>query len=227
MFFLFIVLLSLATSDATFCSQSDDKTLYIYPSPKNCSVFHACIENEEYELNCLTASLFIPWATGPLFSTPCNLTTTTRKIISKISKDLPLDLLLYPNETSSTIICPPTGDTIAVVMESCNEFMECHEGKGTKKTCPQGQEFSRGKYQCIDIKQSDCQQHKPRGFQHNKCRRDKGTAPIYMESESCADFKKCANQLAWSVPCARDCYWNDDAETCDWVSKVKCTSRRD
>lgn len=226
MFLLFVVLLSLATSDATFCSLSDDKTLFIYPSPNNCSVFHACIENEEYELSCLTASLFIPWATEPLCSTPCNHTATTRKIISKISKDLPLDLLLYPNITMPTIVCPPTGDTIAIVMESCNEFMECIEGAGTKRSCPQGQEFSREKYKCVETKHSDCQKDKPYGFQNNKCRHDKGTVPIYMESESCDKFTKCANQLAWLVPCARDCYWNDDVETCDWSSNVKCTNQK-
>ena len=215
--------MSLATSEATFCSMSDDKTLFIYPSPKNCSVFHACIDNEEYEFSCLTASLFIPWATGPLCTEPCNVTATTRKVISKISKDLPLDLLLYPNETAPTIVCPPTGDSIAIVMESCNEFMECYDGKGTKKSCPQGQEFNRAKYQCVDAKQSDCQKHKPQGRQDNKCRHDKGIVPIYMESDACDEFKKCANQLAWLVPCARDCFWDDEKETCDWTTKVQCS----
>lgn len=223
MFFLFIVLVSLATSEATFCSQSDEKTLFIYPSPKNCSVFHACIENEEYEFNCLKAPTFISWAAGPICSEPCHVTATTRKVLSKISKKLPLDLDLYPNETGRTIVCPPTGQTMAIVMESCNEFMECNEGKGTKKTCPQGQEFSRENYQCIDAKQSDCQKHKPKGFQHNTCRHNRGSAPIYMEADSCGEFKKCANQLAWNVPCARDCFWNDDEDFCDWATNVECS----
>lgn len=223
MFFLFIVLLSLASSDATYCSQSDDKTLYIYPSANNCSKFHACIDNEQYDFTCLTAPSFITWAAGPLCTEKCNETATTRKINSKISKDLPLDPLLYPNEPAPTIICPPTGNTIAVVMESCNEYMECSEGKGTKKSCDHGHEFSREKYKCVKAKDSECQKRKPQGWQHNRCRLDKGSVPIYMESDRCDEFKKCANHLAWAVPCARNCFWDSDKETCDWSGNVKCT----
>lgn len=56
--------------EATFCPQSDEKTLHIRPSEKNCSNFIACINFEEFEFSCIQAPLFIPW-TDEACMTPC------------------------------------------------------------------------------------------------------------------------------------------------------------
>lgn len=222
MIFLFVFLVSLASSDAGFCSSSDDNTLYIYPSTRNCSNFIACIDFEEYEFDCIQAALFIPWSTETLCIESCASVSTTKKTSSKSSTELPPDPLLFPNSPSRTIVCPPTGETKAVVPQSCTEYLSCSNGAGTKTTCPVGEEFSPTRYECVPKKNSDCHNQKLKGAHHSKCRFDKGTEPIYFRAHSCPVFKKCANQMAWEVKCARYCHWNDDKRTCDWADSFNC-----
>lgn len=222
MFRIFIFLISLAASEATYCSSPEVDTLYIYPNEKNCSVFLACVAGEQYEFDCIEASMFLPWANDPLCIPDCDTESTTRKTVVKTVTELPPDPALYPDSSSRTIICPPTGDTKAIVAQSCTEYISCSGGIGTKETCPEGQEFSPSRYSCIARKNSDCSRQKLKGSHHLKCRYDKGTDPIYFSSEYCPVFKKCANQLAWDVKCAQYCHWNNEQKTCDWADSFDC-----
>lgn len=221
MFLLFIFLLHLATSEASFCSSPEDETLYIYPNANNCSVFIACIDYEEYEFECIQAPLFIPWSTEQVCLTPCESVSTTRKSTTRSTYELPRDLNLYPESSARSIVCPPSGDTKAIVMQSCTDYLSCHDGVGTVKTCPSGQEFSPSTYDCVEKKNSDCQRNKMKGSQHIKCRYDKGKSS-YFQSTKCNEFKKCENQEAWTVNCARYCHWNNEEKTCEWADKFDC-----
>lgn len=222
MFLVFVFLISLATSEATFCASPNEETLYIYTSPRNCTNFIACIDNEEYEFECLNAPIFYPEITEPLCVEACASVATTKKLSSKALSELPPDPLLYPNSPARTIVCPPTGETKAVVAQSCTEYISCKSGVGTKETCPAGQEFSPSHFECLEEKNSDCQTRKPKGSHHIKCRYDKGGDPIYFPSDNCPQFKKCANQLAWDVKCARYCHWNNELKTCAWADSFDC-----
>jgi Chitin binding Peritrophin-A domain len=223
MFFAFVFLITLATSKATFCASPNEETLYIYTSPRNCTNFIACIDNEEYEFECLNAPVFYPQITEPLCVQACASVATTKKASSsKSSSDLPLDPLLFPDSPARTIVCPPTGETKAVVAQSCSKYISCKNGVGTKEVCPDGQEFSPNNFECVLKTNSDCQKQKAKGTHHIKCRYDKGSDPIYFASEKCPEFKKCANQLAWDVKCARYCHWNNELKTCAWADSFNC-----
>lgn len=217
MFILLIVLVSITASEATSCPMAEDDTLYIYPNQRNCSTFYACIGFREYEFDCIKAPLFIPWASEPLCLDACDSVETT-----KSSYQLPPDPLLYPDSPARTPVCPPQGRTQAVVAQSCTKYIECNSGIGTKTECPEGEEFSPSRYKCVPKDVSDCSKQKLRGALNNKCRNDRGGSPIYFQSESCAEFKKCANQMAYIVKCADHCNWNNERKTCDWAKSFDC-----
>lgn len=222
MFFFLLFLLSLTASEATYCAMPEDETLYIYPNQKNCSTFIACIGFEEYEFDCVKAPLFIPWSSESLCVEECASVETTKKITSKPNYQLPPDPLLYPDTPARTLICPPQGKTNAVVAQSCSDFIECDNGIGTKTKCPDGEEFSPTKYKCVPKDNSDCSKQKEKGSFNIKCRYDKGGSPTYFQSDSCSEFKKCANQMAWNVKCAHYCHWNNERKTCDWAKNFDC-----
>lgn len=215
-------MITLAASEAAYCASPDEETLYIYTSPKNCSNFIACIDNEEYEFECLDALLFYPEATEAKCVEACSSVDTTKKTPSKSTSELPPDPLLFPDSSARTIICPPNGETKAVVTHSCTEFISCKDGVGTKQNCSSGEEFSPTQYSCVSKKNSDCQNQKQKGSHHIKCRYDKGDDAIYFPSDKCPEFKKCANLLAWNVKCARYCHWNNEQKTCDWANNFDC-----
>lgn len=107
MILLFVFIILFATSEATFCASPNEETLYVYTSPRNCTNFIACIDNEEYEFECLDAPIFYPAITEPLCVEACASVATTKKSSSKSSSDLPPDPLLFPDSSGRTIICPP------------------------------------------------------------------------------------------------------------------------
>jgi hypothetical protein len=213
--------ISLATSEATYCSQSDDESISIYPSPRNCSNFIACIDNEEYEYNCLYAPVFYPETESRCLE-DCASVSTTKKSSSKASTEFPPDSVLYPDSPSRSVICPPTGETKAVIAESCTQYISCSNGIATKETCSEGEEFSPTQFVCLPKKKSDCPKKKLKGSYHIKCRYDKGGDPIYFSSENCQEFKKCANQQSWKIKCAQYSHWNDEIKTCDWADSFDC-----
>lgn len=224
MFFVCILLTYfVAFGDAAFCSSPEENTLYISPSPTNCSNFVACIDFEEYEFDCIQAPLFIPWSAEAACITPCSIESTTRKTIVKNNAEWVPDPYLFPDTPARTVICPSTGKTMAAVPQSCSEYLSCDNGIGTKHKCDVGFEFSPSSYQCVEKKNSDCARSKLKGSQHSKCRYDKeGGPPVYFQSDICPEFKKCASQLAWQVKCARYCHWNNEEKSCEWADKFEC-----
>lgn len=212
--------MSFATSDATYCASSTDDTINIYPSPRNCSYFIACIDNEEYEYECLKAPIF---GMESKCVDSCSIASTTkRKSSGKVAVELPPDPVLFPDSPARTIICPPTGESKAVVALSCTEYISCENGIGEKKKCKDGEEFSPSQFACVTKKNSDCSKNKPKGSYHIKCRYDKGGEPIYFASDKCPEFKKCANQKSWTVKCAQYTHWNDEIKVCDWANSFDC-----
>lgn len=226
MFLIFFLVAGFATSEATFCSSPEDDTLYIYPNAGNCSHFIACIDSEEYDFESIQAPLFLPWTDEPVYLEPCSDETSTKKTNMRSYNDnvFPPDADLYPNNTSTSVVCPPSGESKAVVQHSCSHYLSCHDGKGTKLECPENQEFSPTTYDCVSKEKSDCQVQKQKGAHHIKCRYDKGGDSIYFSSETCPEFQTCANQMAWKIKCARDCHWNDEDKTCDWADSFDCES---
>lgn len=222
MFFVLLVFIGLPISEATFCSSPEDDTLYIYPNSENCSHFSACIDSEEYDFECIQAPLFIPWTDKSVCFEPCEATTSTKKATPRTSTVFPADEDLYPNITANTVVCPPSGESKAVVQQSCSHFLNCNDGKGTKHECPADHEFSPSSYECVAKEISDCPVQKQKGTHHIKCRYDKGGDSIYFSSETCPEFQTCANQMAWKIKCARDCHWNDEEKTCDWADRFDC-----
>lgn len=223
MIFCLIILTLFSVSDASYCSSEPD-TLAIYPSPNNCSTFTACVNGEESTFECIQGPIFIPGSASPICMPSCGATTAPpKKSSKKESSDLPPDPLLYPDSPSRTIVCPPTGETKAVILDSCSEFLSCKGGIGTKETCPVGQEFSPTQYECLPKANSDCVRQKQKGKFSQKCRFDKGSDPVYFSSSVCPEFKKCALQLAWSVKCARYTHWNNEEKTCEWADKFICS----
>lgn len=209
-------------SEAAFCSSPKDETLYIYPSPNNCSTFITCIDNEEYEFDCLLAPMFEN-TSDTLCLNQCSTVGTTKKGSSKTttsSKDN--DLELYPEIPARTIVCPPTGTTKACIPKSCTDYISCDNGIGTKTPCPIGTEFNPNKYECLPKKDSQCTVSTMKGIYNIKCRYDKGQVATYFASDACNKFKKCANQLAYEEKCANNCYWNDEDKMCDWAANTKC-----
>lgn len=224
MYKILIIFIGLCASISAqnYCHSPQKDTLYIYPNPKNCSTYFACINSDEYEYECLQAPQFI-WTDEKVCMDRCSTVATTRRASTKSSpSELPPDPILYPDTPARTIICPLKGSTKAIVAQSCTDYIECYAGVGTKKSCPSGQEFSPSRYECVPESSSDCSKQKPKGSHHIKCRYDKGAAPIYFPSDTCAEFKKCANQFAWEVKCAQNCNWNNDAKTCDWANNFPC-----
>lgn len=221
MFFILIFLVSFATSEATYCASSDEDTINIYPSPRNCSHFIACINNEEYDYECLSAPLFYPGVES-LCVDACAAVATTKRSSSKTSEELPPDNLLYPESPSRSVICPPTGETKAVVANSCTDYISCRKGVATKKSCKEGEEFSPTQFVCLPKNKSDCPRQKLKGSYHIKCRYDRGGDPVYFPSEKCPEFKKCTNQQAWNIKCARYAHWNDEIKSCDWADSFDC-----
>lgn len=215
MFFLLIFLLSMTATKATYCPMAEDETLYIYPSENNCSTFLACIDFEEYEFGCVKAPLFIPWASKPVCLEECDSGETT-------TYGLPPDPLLYPDSPARTPICPPRGKTQAV-SQSCSEYIDCDDGIGTKKNCPDDEEFNPWKLKCMK-NDSECSKQKETGSLNSECQNDKGGSPTYFPSDSCSEFKKCENQMAWNVRCAHYCHWNNELKTCDWAKNFDCRS---
>jgi Chitin binding Peritrophin-A domain len=225
MWFCLIFLTFFSFGNANYCTSEPD-TLAIYPSPNNCSTFIACVNGEESTFECVQAPQFIPGSESSICMTPCiGGSSASKKPSNKETTDLPPDPLLYPDTPSRTIVCPPSGETRAVISQSrCSEFLSCKNGVGTKEACPAGQEFSPSQYECVDKRNSDCSRHKQKGKYSQKCRYDKGGfEPIYFASSVCPEFKKCAVKLAWSVKCARYTHWNNDQKTCEWADKFICS----
>jgi hypothetical protein len=221
MFFILVFLVCFAVSEATYCASSDVDTINIYPSPRNCSHFIACINSEEYEFECLKAPVFYPGVESFCVEA-CAGGSTTKRASTKNQTEFPPDPILYPDSPSRTVICPPTGETKAVVAQSCTEYVSCHNGIGTKKTCKSGEEFSPTQFACLPKSKSDCPKQKLKGSFHIKCRYDKGGDPVYFSSEKCPEFKKCFSQQSWTVKCARYTHWNDEIKTCDWADSFDC-----
>lgn len=211
-------------SEAVFCSSPKDETLYIYPSPNNCSTFITCIDNEEYEFDCLLAPMFENTSES-LCLNQCSTVATTKKGSSKsstTSKDN--DYELYPETPARTIVCPPTGITKASIPKSCTDYIACENGIGTRTPCPFGTEFNPNTYECLPKKDSECKVElsSKRGKYHIKCRYDKGHVATYFASDACNGFKKCSNQFAYEEKCANNCFWNDEDKLCDWATITKC-----
>lgn len=206
-----------------------DDTLYIYPKDENnCSKFIVCHHNEKYELSCLQASLFL-FTDERLCLADCNIestTTTVNKGVSRNSYEFNLDYLLFPDEgtPSKTILCPPTGNTLAFIPQNCKEFIECQDGIGTRQKCDEEMEFSPFKYQCIPKNSSECSTKKIKGSPNSKCRFEKGvSSSTFLPSEKCSEFKKCAISASWTITCARGTFFNKETKSCDWKENVKCS----
>lgn len=224
MLFLCLLLTQFLAAEATFCQQSDENTLHIRASEKNCSNFIACINFEEYEFSCIQAPMFIPWTEEiEACILPCPSEETTKRTTTKSSTELPPDILLYPDSPDRTIVCPPDGDTLATILGSCTEYIKCSDGIGTKIKCPAGQEFVLKAHKCVPKNQSTCSKAKPKGLNHIKCRYDNhDNDPIYFQGNGCDIFLKCANKLAWTIPCAEYCEWDDENQTCEWADLFDC-----
>ncbi|CAO1369801.1 unnamed protein product [Diamesa serratosioi] len=207
-------------SEAVFCSSPKDETLYIYPSPNNCSTFITCIDNEEYEFDCLLAPMFENKSEA-LCLNQCSTVGTTKKGSSKTVSSKNNDFDLYPETSGRAIVCPLGGASLASIPSSCTDYISCYEGIGTRKTCPIGFEFY--KYECVPKQQSKCVVSPMKGTYHIKCRYDKGQVATYFASDSCDGFKKCTNQLAYEAKCAHGSFWDDENKICDWTSNdPKC-----
>lgn len=223
MFFALVLLTCLTMGEATFCSFDEEDTLYIYPSPRNCSNFLACINFEEYEFECIKAPYFIPWSKNAICVEDCPSEASTKKPQkAKQLTEMPPDPALYPDEPAETIVCPQSGETKAAVYNSCSSYIDCNDGVGTKKNCSEGKEFSPKEYKCVEKSKSGCRKDKKGGSFHTKCRYQKPGDNILFPSESCHSFKKCANQLVFTIDCAGGCNYNRETERCDYEENFKC-----
>lgn len=220
--FAFIVII--ASSEADYCHMARDDTLYIYPKDvNNCSKYIVCHHNEKYELSCLQASLFL-YSDERLCLEEClqvDIQNTSRS--SRNSYDFASDYLIFPSEgaPAKTILCPPSGNTLAAIPQVCNEYIECVDGIGSRRKCEDRMEFSSTKFQCE--LSSDCSAKKVKGTAHSKCRFEKGTSStLLLPSEKCSDFKKCAHLMAWTITCAQNTNFNLTTKSCDWEENVNC-----
>lgn len=222
MFFLLIFLISLATGNANYCSPSPD-TLRIYPSPKNCSTFIACIDKHEFEYDCISAPLFIQGSETPICVTPCEATVVTKRPASNKAPSKIPKFDDYYEDGALTPVCPFEGNSTAVIFNDCTHYLECVDGYGYVHECSTGQEFSPTLRRCVIKRNSDCSKLKPRPSQHNKCYRDRDYGPpIEFASEDCDRFKRCNGGEAWKVECAEYCHWNNDLKNCDWADNFDC-----
>lgn len=200
-----------------------DDTLYIYPIVNNCSVFIACHNNAEYEMNCLEASLFL-FSDERLCLEECSIEATTKRF-SKKSYDYATDHLIFPAEglPAGTILCPPTGKVNATIPHDCQEYIECQNGIGTRKKCSNREEFSPIEYKCMSEYKSECIEKRTKGIPNSKCRFEKGSSStLLLSSKKCSEFEKCAHLMAWTIPCPQHCHFDIKSKICDWEDQVKC-----
>lgn len=223
-----VISLLIVTTKAKYCAQPRDDTLYIYPSANNCSTFFVCHNNEEIEMSCLESSLFM-YTEERVCLEKCSIKTTTRTrtTATKTLYDYSSDYLLFPADDvpARTIICPSSGKTKAAIPYNCNEYIECDEGIGTRRICEIGSKFSSALYECLPETESDCKvdnNKKPKGSYISKCRFERGNSLVVFPSENCADFKKCANLMAWTITCAQNTKYSRERRSCEWADKVKC-----
>lgn len=216
------------SSQAKYCDTASDDTLYIYPSINNCSKFIVCYRNEEIEMSCLQASLFM-FTDERVCLEPCNMKmTAVKKRIrrSESSYDYSSDYSLFPSidMPNQTIICPFSGFTAAIIPENCNEFIECNNGIGIRRKCEDGFEFSPSKYQCVESINSDCIVNKRlKASHHSKCRSKEGNSSSFiLPSEKCSDFVKCDRNKAWPIPCPQNTRFSKKKMSCDWKNEVNC-----
>lgn len=224
--FTFIVItIIIALSEADYCHMARDDTLYIYPkNDNNCSKYIACHHNEKYELSCLQASLFL-YSDERLCLEECHQEDIekTSSRTSRNSYDFASDYLIFPAEgvPAKTILCPPSGYTLASIPQVCNEYIECEDGFGSRRKCEDKMEFSPTKFQCEES--SDCSTKKIKGTPHSKCRFEKSTSStLLVPSENCSEFKKCAHLMAWTITCAQNTNFNQATKFCDWEENVEC-----
>lgn len=229
MLIIFIILAFIAIiapSEADYCHMARDDTLYIYPKDdNNCSKFIVCHHNEKYELSCLQASLFL-YSDERLCLEDCRQADpqqTSRS--SRNSYDFASDYSIFPAEgvPAKTILCPPSGTTLAAIPQVCNEYIECKDGVGSRQKCEDKTEFSPSKFQCEEA--SDCSTKRVKGTPHSKCRFEKGTSStLLLPSEKCSAFKTCAHLMAWTITCAQNTNFNQATKTCDWEDNVECAN---
>lgn len=213
----------IASSEAGYCRMSRDDTLYIYPSVNNCSVFIVCHHNEEYEMSCLEASLFL-FTDQRLCLDECSIETTTRKI-TKNSYDYATDYSIFPAEgmPSETILCPSVGEVNASIPHLCHEYINCRDGIGTRNKCDKDMRFSLIEHECVNEEVSGCTITKPKGTPNSKCRYEKGSSSsLLLPSKKCAEFEKCSHLMAWTIPCPKHCNFDPKTKKCDWEEKVEC-----
>lgn len=206
---------------------SRDDTLYIYPSVNNCSVFIVCHRNEEYEMNCLEASLFL-FSDQRLCLENCSIETTTKRNL-KSSYDYSTDYSIFPanDAPAKTILCPETGKVLSAIPHECRDFIECVDGIGTRKSCENGMEFSPIKHECLPEDKSDCTIKKAKGTPNSKCRFEKGSSPtILLPSKKCSEFEKCSHLMAWKIPCPVKCHFDSTLKKCDWEQNVRCELKK-
>lgn len=226
--FILISAIIIASSQAKNCDTASDDTLYIYPSINNCSKFIVCYRNEEIEMSCLQASMFM-FTDERLCLEPCNMKMTAgkKRIRRSVpSYDVSTDYSLFPaiDMPIQTIICPSSGFTSAIIPQNCNEFIECKDGIGVRRKCENGNEFSPSKYLCVESINSDCIVNKRlKASHHSKCRSKEGNSSSFLlPSEKCSDFIKCAKNKAWTITCAQNTSFSREKMSCEWNDEVKC-----
>ena len=217
-----LILTFIISSQAKYCDTASDDTLYIYPSINNCSKFIVCYHNEEIEMSCLQASMFM-FTDERVCLEPCNMKMTPSKKRIKRSEqsyDISSDYSLFPaiDLSNQTIICPSSGFTLAIIPQNCNEFIECNNGIGIRRKCEDGYEFSPSKYQCIESIKSDCIVNKRLKASHqSKCRSKEGDSSSFLlPSEKCSNFIKCAKNKAWTLTCAQNTIFSKEKMSCEW-----------
>jgi hypothetical protein len=205
-----------------YCATPKDDTLYIYPSANNCSMFIVCLHNEEIEMSCLQASLFM-FTKKRVCMDECAIETTTRRMKAK-SYEFTLDYDVFPalDSPHRTILCPLKGSTRAFIPHTCDEYIECVDGVGSRMSCDNGTKFSPTKYDCVPDKESNCSMKKVKGSPNKKCRFEKGKASVVFPSEKCSEFKKCSNLMSWTIQCAQFTRFNKMTKSCEWENEVNC-----
>lgn len=224
MLIILIILTLLSSTSSRYCATQRDDTLYIYPSENNCSSFIVCYHNEEYEMSCLQASLFM-YTNERLCLEACPVVETKRRTVTKASYEFTLDHELFPAEEfpSRTILCPSTGTSKASIPQQCTEYILCEDGIGRRVKCENGTKFSPTKFECVSNEESDCLIKKLKGSPNKKCRFEKkGISPLIFPSENCSDFKKCSNLMAWTIRCAQYTNYSKEKRSCEWENEVKC-----
>lgn len=217
------------STQALDCATANDDTLYIYPSMSNCSKFIVCYRNEEIEMSCLEASLFM-FTDERVCLESCHVKMTTARQHklrdSKASYDYSSDYLLFPSadKPKTTLLCPSRGTTRAAIPHNCNEYIECDDGIGTRQRCADGYEFSPSTYECEEVSVSDCGvNNKLKGSYIPRCRFVKSNLSSFVfPAENCFFFQKCANHMAWPIRCAKSTSFSRATKSCEWSDEVTC-----